>query len=108
MRDLETAVAEDARGRPDARRILRADCAGLGQGESPDRDLSARRSRFACTAITSEVQPGASRGVVLGYPYRALVDFATGRLAWCRIAGHPGEGAFTRTSTVAIPAKCGG
>ena len=42
-----------------------------------------------------------------GHPYRARIDFTTGRYAFCKIRGRPGELAV-RAPRVRIPSVCGG
>jgi hypothetical protein len=113
--DLSEAVEEDARARVLAgelqQGILRAECERYprgARGEDPATDLSSRTGRYSCLAVTAvaprtETQESSS----IGYPYRALVDFPTGRMAYCKISGRPGEGAL-RDVTVRVPAACGG
>ena len=44
----------------------------------------------------------------IGYPYRAIVDFGSGRFAYCKISGRPGEGGLTGELPVRVPRACGG
>jgi hypothetical protein len=68
-----------------------------------------RRLLLGCTAVTSDVaRTENSRGVLIGYPYRAAVDLETGRYALCKTSGRPGEGALTREKIIPLPAACGG
>lgn len=92
--DLSRAVGADAGART-GERIRRTDCEALDA------------SRFSCTAVTSYVRAGGRVRGVIGYPYRARIDHARGRLTWCRIAGRPGEGSLSR-ALVSIPTACGG
>jgi hypothetical protein len=71
-----------------------------------DRDLSRSRGRFACVAITSEFA-ATEEGVggVIGHQYRALVNFGTGRYAYCKIAGQAGP---SREQLATTPKACGG
>ncbi len=99
--DLERLITTDARSRPQVGRVLRTECEAI--------PADAARTRFSCTAVSSDIPKGErSRGGAIGYPFRALVDFRTGRLAWCRIAGRPGEGSNKGRGLVEIPARCGG
>lgn len=99
--DLERLITADARSRPRAGRVLRTDCAGIASDPS--------RTRFSCTAVSSDIPRGkGSRGGSIGFPFRALVDFRSGTLTWCRIAGRPGEGSNKGRGLVAIPTRCGG
>ena len=47
-------------------------------------------------------------GGVLGHPYRVRIDFDTGRYAFCKVFGRPGEGQLKRHQGVTVPAVCGG
>ena len=93
VRDIEAAIVADARTRGLAGPIVRASCdpfpATLGRPR-PEDDLRRRRGSYACLAITSEIERTARNAAgVLGHPYRAAVDFETGRYAFCKIAGRP-------------------
>jgi hypothetical protein len=66
-------------------------------------------SRLSCVAVTSEVPgQGGERAGVVGHPFRARVDYGTGRYAWCKVSGRPVEGSFTRLTRVSLPRACGG
>ena len=45
---------------------------------------------------------------MIGLPYRALVDFPSGRFTYCKVSGRPGEGSLRREILVTVPAACGG
>jgi hypothetical protein len=45
---------------------------------------------------------------VVGHPYRTRIDFRTGRYAFCKVRGRPGELAVRVRPRVAIPRACGG
>lgn len=95
---LEAAIAADV-GRRERRRPLRVDCRRLQSGQP----------KLSCVAVTSEAGPsGGNRGVALGFPYRAVLNTRSGRAAFCRALGQPGEGAYDRGVTVELPAACGG
>ncbi len=65
-------------------------------------------SRLSCTAVTSEVLgAGTARGVV-GYPFRAQVNYRSGRYAWCKVSGRAGEGSYLKRTKVLLPSACGG
>ncbi len=107
MDDVAAAIASDARAR--VRRgeldgpIRRVECERYPRtvdGLGADRDLSRRRGRYSCLAITSEFTGGA-----IGHQYRVLADFETGRYAYCKIAGQPGP---SRDQLVTTPRACGG
>jgi hypothetical protein len=79
------------------------------EGIGADEDLSRRRGRYSCVAVTSELAPTEeSVGVVIGHPYAVLVDFESGRYGFCKSAGQAGEGAATRGLLVRTPRACGG
>jgi hypothetical protein len=107
MDELAAAIASDARARVrrgDLRgRIRRVECEPYPRtvdGLGAEKDLSRRRGRYSCLAITSEFSGG-----VIGHTYRALVDFETGRYAYCKIAGQSGP---SRDQLVTTPRACGG
>jgi hypothetical protein len=112
--DVVAAILADARARARsgamAGRVDRAECErfprsidGRGGAES---DLSRRRGRYACVAVSAEFKRSkASVGGVIGHPYRALVDFRTGRYAYCKITGAAGP---EREQLVTVPRACGG
>jgi hypothetical protein len=81
------------------------------QAGAPDPATQAtpRRGRYACLAVTATVQRTShNAGGVIGYPYRALVDFPRGRFTFCRISGRPGEMLIDKDVSVDVPAACGG
>jgi hypothetical protein len=71
--------------------ILRTDCEPFPrtiEGTGAERELSRRRGRYSCVAVTADIPRGeASLGGVIGHQYRVLVDFATGRYAFCKVSG---------------------
>ena len=106
LRDLTDAIADDARS-CGARDVLRTPCHPEEGAPRPERDLDRTRVPLACVAVTSSVPASEhSRGVDVGYPYRAVADFRSGRSTFCRVAGQPGEGGLIRQRQVAIPAAC--
>jgi hypothetical protein len=79
--------------------------AGIGAEDSTDQ----RFGRYACLAVTAEFKKSESNsGGLLGHPYRMRIDFDTGRYAFCKIAGRPGEGQLKRRIGVTVPPVCGG
>jgi hypothetical protein len=76
------------------------------EGMGADEDLSRRRGRYACVAVTAEFgtgEPGVTG--VIGHQYRTEVDFHTGRYAFCKVSGQAGP---TREQLVTTPRVCGG
>jgi hypothetical protein len=75
----------------------------------PADDLASRTGRYSCLAITADApRIETNEPSSLGYPYRARVDFRSGRFTFCKISGRPGEGSLTRETKVLVPAACGG
>ena len=103
---VEAAITRDARARVDSGELptpaLRTDCRPVGHD-------AAERVLLSCTAVTSDVPASeTTRGVLIGYPYRAAVAPASGRYALCKTSGHPGEGSLTRREEIPLPKACGG
>ena len=79
--------------------------AGVGAEDSTDK----RYGRYQCIAVTARFERSESTiGGLIGHPYRVRVDFDTGRYAFCKIVGRPGEGQIRRRLGVTVPAECGG
>jgi len=106
--DAATRAAAGEWGGP----IMRVECEGYppaAEGIPPDADGSKRTGRYACLAVTSEIPATAgNRSGVVGHPYRARIDFRTGRYAFCKIRGRPGELAVKARPAVPVPRVCGG
>ena len=113
MDELFATVLADARRRVRAGNlegpIDRIECEPFPrtvEGVGADEDLSRPRGRFSCLAVTAEFERGeASLGGLIGHRYRVLVDFETGRYAFCKISGQAGP---TRDPLVTTPRACGG
>ena len=79
--------------------------AGIGAEDSTD----LRYGRYSCIAVTARFEQSESTtGGLVGHPYRVRIDFDTGRYAFCKVAGRPGEGSLTRRIGVTVPVECGG
>ena len=110
---LELEVLADARARVRARDldgpIRRVDClpgrrSGAG-GVIPEDVLSRTRSGYDCTAVTSDI-PGTTGSI--GHPFKAVIDFATGALVWCKVNPPPGEQVVQDPRKLPrVPAECG-
>jgi hypothetical protein len=114
--DLHAAVLADAQSRVRAgeftQTVERVECERFprgARGEDPAFELSSKTGRYSCLAITADA-PKIETNVPssIGYPYRALLHFDSGRFAYCKISGRPGEGSLTREFPVRIPPACGG
>jgi hypothetical protein len=116
VRDLSGAITADAAARARsgefAQAPQRVDCSRFpaGAGAPDPADVpGASRGRYACLAVTADFAPGAGTvGGAIGYPYRALVDFGSGRFTFCKISGRPGEMVIPRKVDAPVPPACGG
>jgi hypothetical protein len=114
--DLAAAVQRDADARVQSgeftRPILRVECERFprgARGEDPATDLANPIGRYTCLAVTADAPKTAgSNSSSIGYPYRALVDFPSGKYTFCKFSGRPGEGSLTREVRVRVPRACGG
>lgn len=101
---VRESIAADARARARAGkldgRILRVEC-------EPGRRAGSRAS-YNCTAVTSEIaRSGRNVPGVLGHPFVAVVDLATGRYSWCKTNPPPGERVIPDPrDVVELPEEC--
>jgi hypothetical protein len=116
LASAEASMRADANARSAAGEfdgpIMRVECEGYpasAAGTPPDADPSKRSGRYACIAVTSEIPAtSGNRGGLLGHPYRARIDFRSGRYAFCKVRGRPGELAVRIRTPVPVPRVCGG
>ena len=116
LADAAASVQRDARARVEAGAlsgpIRRVQCEPYPPTTDPsgaERDPSRSAGRYACLAVTSEIERTAEHEAgAIGHPYRMRIDFETGRYAFCKISGRAGEGAIATTPFVPMPAVCGG
>jgi len=74
-----------------------------------DRVPSKATGRYSCLAVTSDIPATAgNRSGVVGHPYRTKIDFTSGRYAFCKIRGRPGELAIRSDARIEVPRVCGG
>jgi hypothetical protein len=121
--DAGASVLADARGRAAAGEltgpIRDVTCEPFPRsvsGSGADQDLSRRAGSYSCLAVTarfegSQGEQGAyaqSEAGAIGHPYRVRIDFASGRYAFCRVAGRAGEGGLRARQAVTVPRVCGG
>jgi hypothetical protein len=78
-------------------------------GRGAHLDPSRPTGRYSCLAVTRAV-PATEHNEAssIGHPYRVLVHFDTGRFAFCKVSGRPGEGSIGRHIPVTVPEACGG
>jgi hypothetical protein len=78
-------------------------------GRGAHLDPSQPTGRYSCIAVTREVQPTErNEGAVIGHPYRVMVDFDSGRYAFCKVSGRPGEFSISAKIPAPVPDACGG
>jgi hypothetical protein len=78
-------------------------------GQGAHLDPSQTTGRYSCLAVTRAVQATErNEAASIGHPYRVLVHFDTGRYAFCKVSGRPGEGSIGREILVPVPEACGG
>jgi hypothetical protein len=115
---LQAAVLLDARARArrgelPAHHYAATRCFGYPKrlgAPAPADDLARRVADVECIAVARDVAPhaGVTIGSLIGQPYRARVDFARGRFAFCKIVQVPGEMSIRLKPVLAIPPACGG
>jgi hypothetical protein len=78
-------------------------------GRGAHLDPSQTTGRYSCLAVT-RTAPATERNEAssIGHPYRVLVHFDTGRYAFCKVSGRPGEFSIGRDTSVPVPEVCGG
>lgn len=114
--DLAAAVEADARARVRSGEfehgVRRVECERYprgARGEDPATDLASATGRYQCLAVTVDA-PRTERNNAssIGYPYRARVDFPSGKYTFCKISGRPGELALPSKVRAPVPLACGG
>ncbi len=106
--DLSAAILADARTRAGAGElkgpILRVACERFPKTVGPAPRERARR--YACVAVTAEIarSRGGEAGAI-GHPYRARLDFASGRFAFCKVSARLDP---VKNPEVTTPEACGG
>ncbi len=105
---LSDAILADARARARAGElkgpILRVACERFPKTTGP---LPRERDRnYSCVAVTAEIarSKGGEAGAI-GHPYRARIDFSTGRYAFCKVAARID---IIKHPEVTTPEACGG
>jgi hypothetical protein len=114
--DLAAAVHTDALARVQTgeftHSIKRVECERYprgAHGEDPATDLASPIGRYSCLAVTVDApKTDLSNASSIGYPYRALVNFPSGKYTFCKFSGRPGEMAFARNVRAPVPRACGG
>jgi hypothetical protein len=103
LRALEAAITRDVQARrrageldgSPARTTRCAPYPATAERAEAERAGTLRRAGYDCTAvqrgITSTDERGRTARGSLGYPFLAVVDYARGRWAFCKVAPIPGE-----------------
>ena len=105
--ELEDRILADARARSAAGKLngppaKRVECEAIEHR----RGAKGARVAYTCVAVTSDLpSTGNSGGGVLGYPFRAVADFSSGRLTWCKVSGRPSSDLASRAQ-VRMPRAC--
>jgi hypothetical protein len=114
--DLAAAVHKDADARVRSgeftHSVNRVECERYprgAHGEDPATELASSTGRYSCLAVTVDApKTDLSNASSIGYPYRALVNFPSGKYTFCKFSGRPGEMAFARNVRAPVPRACGG
>ena len=92
--------------------ILRVECDPYPPSAAPlpaDQVPSKATGRYTCLAVTSDIPATAgNREGSVGQIYRTRIDFRSGRYAFCKTRGRPGELAVRADAPVRVPEVCGG
>jgi len=114
--DLAAAIDKDAVTRVQSgeftHSVKRVECERYprgANGEDPATNLASATGRYSCLAVTVDSpKTQLSNASAIGYPYRARVDFPSGKYTFCKFSGRPGEMALLRTIRAPVPRACGG
>jgi hypothetical protein len=105
---MSDAILADARARASAGElkgpILRVTCERFPKTTGP---VPRERNRnYSCVAVTAEIarSKGGEAGAI-GHPYRARIDFSTGRYAFCKVTARID---IIKHPEVTTPEACGG
>jgi hypothetical protein len=105
VRELEAAITVDARARVRAGiftgPILFTSCSPYPADAVPAQtNLAERVGPYACLAVNRPVKDATGTVGELGDPFWARIDFASSRLAWCKINPRPGEQAIDAAAPI--------
>jgi hypothetical protein len=105
---LEAAILADARARAASGELSGPAAKSVRCRPPTGADPDAGRVAYDCIAITSVLPEDENlpQGVI-GHPFRAVVEYSTGRYTWCKISGRAGEGGLSaKDPAVRIPRAC--
>ncbi len=107
LQSVEAAILADARARA-AKGELRPVSGPTTCSPVPGTPVGRPLGTFDCFTVTRTIQ-STSKNVAgaIGYPFRAVVDFANFSYTWCRTEQFPGEMLIPNPSTVVrLPPAC--
>jgi hypothetical protein len=108
LAELQAAILADARARATSGELTGPAAESVRCRPLTGVDPDAGRVPYDCIAITSVLPEGEDlpQGVI-GHPFRAVVEYPTGRYTWCKISGRAGEGGLSaKDPAVRIPLAC--
>jgi len=110
VEELRARILADSRGRRGLNRARSVRCSGPPDEPRPERELTRPSGRYSCTAVTARVvnADGNKAYGFTGYPYRAVIQFRTGGLTWCKVVGRAGEGSLYTRNPTPVPRACTG
>jgi hypothetical protein len=108
--DVEHAITTDANARFAAgiltSRTRSTDCEPFLGGPAAEEDPSRATGVYECTALIRAIE-GQGKPGRLGYPFRAVVDFATASWAFCKVNPIPSEMSLPDPRTIVpLPRAC--
>jgi hypothetical protein len=112
LSEVEKRITADAKARAAAGELRRPSgpttCRPKPGTPAADTDLTVRRGVYNCDTVVREiVETETNQAGSLTYPFRAVIDFATYRVAWCRTSPVPGERVVPDPRRVVeLPAAC--
>ena len=104
LADARRALRRDAVGRGDGR-VRGLDCEPFPRGSAPRPpvgDLAKAEAVYQCVAVTSSFDAGKGERGVIGIPFRLVARFAEGRYAFCRVVPLSDRDRLTHP----LPAAC--
>jgi hypothetical protein len=108
LAELQAAILADARARAESGDLSGPAAKSVRCRPLTGADPGAGRVPYDCIAVTSVLPEDEDlpQGVI-GHPFRAVVEYSTGRYTWCKISGRAGEGGLSaKDPAVTIPRVC--
>jgi hypothetical protein len=74
---------------------------------TPGRPTDGPRVAFDCFTVARKIKPGKQSPGVIGYPFRAIIDYRDFSYTWCKVEQTPGELMIQDpTKVVHLPEEC--